>query len=69
MTFSPSFAGSFNGTAGRDFTNNLPPTGVTLYGTAVAPSSLAITNFPTLPVVTQGATYLASFNPSMESER
>jgi hypothetical protein len=58
VRFSPSVAGSFNGTLVVT-TNNLPPTGVTLYGTAVAPTILAITNFPALPVVTQGATYLA----------
>ena len=58
VTFSPSFAGSYNGTLVVT-TNNLPPTGVSLYATAVAPTSLAITNFPTLPVVTQGAAYLA----------
>ena len=58
VTFSPSFAGSFNGTLVVT-SNNLPATGVTLYGTAIVPSTLAITNFPTLPVVTQGAAYLA----------
>jgi hypothetical protein len=59
VTFSPSFTGSFNGTLVVT-ANNWSSTGVTLYGTAIAPSSLAITNFPTLPVVTQGATYLAA---------
>ena len=58
VTFSPSFAGSFNGTLVVT-SNNWRPTGVTLNGTAVARSTLAITNFPTLPVVTQGASYLA----------
>jgi len=59
VTFSPSFTGSFNGTVVVS-TNNLPPMGVTLYGTAVAPSSLAITTFPTMPSATQGAAYLAT---------
>jgi len=58
VTLSPSFTGSFNGTLVVT-SNNLPPTGVTFHGTAVAPTTLAITNFPTLPVVTQGAAYLA----------
>ncbi len=53
VTFAPSFTGSFDGTLVVT-TNNLPATGVTLYGTGVAPTSLAITNFPTLPVVTRG---------------
>jgi hypothetical protein len=59
VTFSPSFTGSFNGTVVVS-TNNLPPMGVTLYGTAVAASSLAITTFPTMPSATQGAAYLAA---------
>jgi hypothetical protein len=58
VTFSPWFTGSSHGTLVVT-SNNLPPTGVTLYGTAAAPTTLAITNFPTLPVVTQGAAYLA----------
>jgi hypothetical protein len=60
VTYSPSFVSSSNGTLVVT-TNNLPPTGVTLYGNGVTPSTLAITNFPTVPVVTQGATYLAQF--------
>ncbi len=59
VTFSPSVTGSFNGTLVVT-TNNLPPMGTTLYGTAVAPASLAITSFPTLPVATQQAAYLAT---------
>jgi len=59
VTFAPSFTGSFNGTV-VVLTNNLPPTGVTLFGTGVAPSSLAITTFPTMPSATQGAAYLAT---------
>jgi hypothetical protein len=55
VTFSPSFTGSFNGTLVVT-SNNLPPMGTTLYGTAVAPSS----SFPTLPVATQQAAYLAT---------
>jgi hypothetical protein len=58
VTFSPWFTGSSHGTLVVT-SNNLPPTGVTLYGTAAVPTTLAITNFPTLPVVTQGAAYLA----------
>lgn len=59
VTFTPSTAGSFNGTLVVT-TNNLPPTGVTLSGTAIAASSLAITNFPTLPPAVQGAAFLAN---------
>jgi hypothetical protein len=58
VTFSPSFAGSYDGTLVVT-TNNLPPIGATLSGTAVAPTSLAITSFPTLPIATQKAAYLA----------
>jgi hypothetical protein len=60
VTFSPSFTGSFNGTLVVT-TNNLPPFGATLTGTAVEPTSLAITSFPTLPIATQKAAYLANF--------
>ena len=59
VTFAPSLTGSFNGTLVVT-TNNIPPTGVTLYGTGIAPTKLSITNFPTLPVVTQGAAYLVA---------
>jgi len=59
VTFSPSSAGSFNG-ALVVTTNNLPPMGTTLYGTSVEPTTLAITSFPTLPIATQGAAYLAT---------
>lgn len=60
VTFSPSSAGSFNGTLVIT-TNDLPPMGATLYGSAEAPTSIAITNFPTLPVGTQSFPYLATF--------
>jgi hypothetical protein len=60
VTYSPSSVGSSTGLLAVT-SNYLPPTGVTLYGTGVAPSSLAITNFPTLPISTQGAAYLAAF--------
>ena len=56
VTFSPSFTGSYNGTLVVT-TNNLPPIGTTLFGTAVAPTTLAITTFPTLPKGTQKAAY------------
>jgi len=58
VTFSPSFAGSFN-SALVVTTNNLPAFGATLTGTSVQPTSLAITTFPGLPAGTQGAAYLA----------
>jgi hypothetical protein len=60
VTYAPSFVGPSTG-ALVVLTNNLPPTGVTFYGTGVAPSSLAVTNFPVLPISTQGAAYLATF--------
>jgi Putative Ig domain/Abnormal spindle-like microcephaly-assoc'd, ASPM-SPD-2-Hydin len=60
VTFSPSSEGSFNGTLVIT-TNDLPPMGATLYATAVAPTQIAITNFPTMPVGTQSFPYLASF--------
>jgi hypothetical protein len=60
VTYTPWLVGSNTGTLVVT-TNNLPPTGLSLYGTAVAPTTLAITNFPTLPPVTQGAAYLAQF--------
>ena len=58
VTFSPSFAGSFDGTLVVT-TNNLPSMGTTLYGIGRAATSLAIRTFPTLPVATQQAAYLA----------
>ena len=60
VTYAPSFVGPSTG-ALVVLSNNLPPTGVTFYGTGVAPSSLAVTNFPILPISTQGAAYLATF--------
>jgi len=38
----------------------LNPVGVTLNGTAVTPTALSVTNFPTLPAATQGAAYSAT---------
>jgi hypothetical protein len=38
----------------------IPGQSVSMTGSGTAPSSLAITNFPTLPTVTQKATYLAN---------
>jgi hypothetical protein len=61
VTFTPGTVGSFNGTLVVT-TNNLPPMGATLYGTAVKPSSLAVTSFPTLPSATQGAAYLTTLH-------
>jgi hypothetical protein len=58
VTYAPWLVGPSNGLV-TVITNNLLPTGVTLYGTGVAPSSLAVTNFPVLPISTQGAAYLA----------
>ena len=59
ISFNPSYTGSFNG-ALVVITNNLPATGVTLYGTGIAQSSFTITSFPTLPTSTLGAAYLAN---------
>ena len=59
VTYSPTSVGSNTGTLVVT-TNNLPATGVSLNGTSIAPTSLAITNFPTMPPVTQGAAYLVS---------
>jgi Putative Ig domain/HYDIN/CFA65/VesB-like, Ig-like domain len=42
----------------------LPSNGVDLSGSGTAPKSLTITNYPTLPSATQGATYLATLLPA-----
>jgi hypothetical protein len=60
VTFSPSFAGSYN-TSLVVTTNNLPPMGITLYGNSAVPGALAVTNFPNLPPATQGYAYYTPF--------
>ena len=59
VTYSPTAVGGSTGTLVVT-TNNLPATGISLYGDSIPPSSLAISTFPTLPPVTQGAAYLAN---------
>ena len=57
--FSPSAAGTYNGTVVIT-SDVLNPVGVTLTGTAQAPTTLGITSFATLPTGTQGAKYSAT---------
>ena len=59
VTFTPQYAGSFNGTL-VVVTDRLPPTGVTLNATAVAPIFFGISSFPSLPAATAGFTYMAN---------
>jgi hypothetical protein len=59
VTFTPTQATSY--TNAMYLTNDIiPGLSVSLAGTGTAPSTLAITSFPTLPVVSQKATYLAN---------
>jgi len=59
INFTPTQAVSYTNSAylGLDV---IPGLSVDLSGTGTAPSSLGITNFPTLPTVTQKATYLTN---------
>ena len=59
VAFSPSQPGTYPGTLVIS-SDVLNPVGVTLTGTATAPTSLTVTNFPTLPAATQGAAYSAT---------
>ena len=61
VTFNPWQVGSYNGTLVMT-SDVLPPKGVTLSGTGTTPSSLAVTNFPTLQVATQGAAFSTQLN-------
>ncbi len=58
---------NFNPTQAISYTNSvylaldvLPGLSISVAGSGVAPTALAITNFPTLPQVTQGSPYLAN---------
>ena len=57
--FTPSAAGTYTGTVVIT-SDVLNPVGITLTGTAQAPTALGITSFATLPTATQGATYSAT---------
>jgi|HubBroStandDraft_1064217.scaffolds.fasta_scaffold00001_153 hypothetical protein len=59
ITFTPNQEVAYTNSAylGLDV---IPGVSVSLEGTGTAPSALAITNFPTLPFVTQKASYLAN---------
>lgn len=59
VTFTPPYVGSFNGTL-VVVTDRLPPIGVSLKATAVAPISFGISSFPSLPAATAGFTYMAN---------
>lgn len=61
VTFSPWQAGSYNGTLVMT-SDVLPAKGVTLSGTGISAPSLAVTNFPTLQVATQGAAFSTQLN-------
>ncbi|MGO9168865.1 MAG: choice-of-anchor D domain-containing protein [Candidatus Sulfotelmatobacter sp.] len=63
VTFSPTQAVSYTNSVylGMDI---VPGLSVSLAGTGTAPSALAITSFPTLPTVTQTASYLANLAAS-----
>lgn len=56
VSFTPSFAGTYGGTLVMT-SNQLPPLGVTLGGTATAATTLVISNYPTLESATQGVPY------------
>ena len=59
VTFTPTQAVSYTNATYLTM-DIIPGQSVSLAGSGTAPSSLAITNFPTLPSVTQKATYLAN---------
>jgi ASPM-SPD-2-Hydin domain-containing protein/transmembrane protein TMEM131 len=59
VTFTPTQAVSYINSAYLDM-DIIPGISVDLAGSGVAPSSLTITNFPTLPSITQDASYLAN---------
>ena len=59
VVFSPSYAGSFNGAVSISY-DSLPAQGIDVTGTGTAPTSLAITTFPTLPAATQTFPYAAT---------
>jgi hypothetical protein len=59
VSFFPTLTGITNGTMSIVY-DSLPPAGVSLSGSAVAPSSLAVTTYPTLPSGTQNAAYQAT---------
>jgi hypothetical protein len=59
VSFFPTLAGVTNGTMLIVY-DSLPPAGVSLTGSAVAPTSLAVTTYPTLPAGTQNAAYQAT---------
>jgi len=56
VSFFPTLAGVTNGTMWIVY-DSLPPAGLSLTGSAVAPTSLAVTTYPTLPSGTQNAAY------------
>jgi hypothetical protein len=58
VSYSPDFAINHTGVLGLSF-NSVPPIVIDLSANGVAPSSLAITNVPTLPQPTIGAAYQA----------
>jgi hypothetical protein len=59
VTFTPTQAVSYTNSVYLDM-DIIPGISVDLAGNGVAPSSLTITNFPTLPSITQDASYLAN---------
>ncbi|HZQ23247.1 MAG TPA: choice-of-anchor D domain-containing protein [Terriglobales bacterium] len=61
VNFTPSAAVSYTSTMALYF-DVVPNKSVSLYGTGVNPTSLAVTTFPTLPSATQGAAYVAYLN-------
>ena len=56
VSFFPTLTAITNGTMLIVY-DSLPPAGVSLSGTGVPPSSLFVTNYPTLPSATQNAAY------------
>jgi len=61
VNFFPTLAGVTNGTMEIVY-DSLPPAGLSLSGTAVAPTALAVTTYPTLPSGTQNAAYQATLS-------
>jgi Putative Ig domain/Abnormal spindle-like microcephaly-assoc'd, ASPM-SPD-2-Hydin len=59
VSFFPTLTGVTNGTILISY-SNLPPAGVSLSGTGVAATSLAVSTFPALPAATEKAAYQAT---------
>jgi hypothetical protein len=61
LTFRPSSAASYSNTVGLEY-DVIPETSIAVTGTGTPPAKLAVSTFPTLPVGTQHAQYIAMLN-------